>query len=48
MYSNRILINRSPISPVMSNGQAAEYDDISPEGYDWQAEYLHCKRKIRQ
>lgn len=29
MYSNRILINRSPISPVLSNGQAAEYDDIS-------------------
>lgn len=30
MSSNRILINRSPISPVLSNGQAAEYDHIFP------------------
>lgn len=45
MYSNRISINHSPISPGLSNGQAAEYDDIFPEGYDWQAEYLHCQKK---
>lgn len=30
MYSNRILINLSPVSPVLSNGQTAEYDDIPP------------------
>lgn len=45
MYSNRILINLSPVSSVLSNGQTAEYDDISPEGNDWQAEYLYCKKK---
>lgn len=48
MYSNRILINLSPVSPFLSNGQTAEYNDISPEGNDWQAEYLYCQKKNKK